>query len=97
MLCAITIDVHHRVHVNHGYRRGRAVARVRELAYEMWLAASRSQSELGDQHNPRPCLYVTGRSAPVQPAERAAPGLRRHEGREPATSDGAGNATRPSH
>lgn len=90
MLWTDTIDVHCGARVKHGdWRRG-TVARVRVLVDEMWLAASRSQGELGDQYYSRPGVHPARWSAAVQPAERAAPRLHRHEGREPTASDGAG-------
>lgn len=67
------------------------MARVRGLVDEMWLAASRSQGELGDEQDPRPGVHPARWGAAVQPAERTTPRQRRHEGRQPEASDGAGN------
>lgn len=70
------------------------MARVRVLADEMWAAASGSQGQLGYQHYPRPGVYLARWGFTLQPAERVAPWLHRHEGREPTTSDGAGKSPR---
>lgn len=65
---------------------------MRNLANKMLLATSGPQSELGDEYYPRPGVHPARRCAAVQPAERAASGLRRYEGRQPTATDGAGNS-----
>lgn len=63
---------------------------MRSLADEMWAPAQGPQGELGAEHDPRPGIHAARRRAAVQPAERAAAGLHRHEGRQPAPADGPG-------